>query len=81
MMKDRFDSLGKISKISAPVLVLHGEHDRTIPVAHGRKLLSAANEPRRGVLFDHGGHNDLPNHGSDAQVLRFLADLVSGKIE
>ncbi|MBT3701210.1 MAG: alpha/beta hydrolase [Alphaproteobacteria bacterium] len=81
MMKDRFDSLGKISKISAPVLVLHGEHDRTIPVAHGRKLLSAANEPRRGVFFDHGGHNDLPNHGSDAQVLRFLADLVSGKIE
>jgi uncharacterized protein len=80
MMKDRFDSLAKINKVHAPVLVLHGEHDRTIPVAHGRKLLSAAKDPRRGIFFEHGGHNDLPNHGSDSEVLKFLKEIETGKI-
>jgi uncharacterized protein len=81
LMKDKFDSLDKINKVKAPVLVLHGEHDRTIPVAHGRKLLSAANDPRRGVFFEHGGHNDLPNHQSDNEVLRFLDDIRAGNLE
>ena len=80
LMKDHFSSLDKITGINAPLLVLHGEHDRTIPVSHGRKLLSAATDPRRGIFFEHGGHNDLPNQGSDDDVLKFLSDLETGKL-
>jgi uncharacterized protein len=81
MMKDRFDSLDKITRINTPLLVMHGEHDRTIPVAHGRRLLSAARDPRRGVFVDRAGHNDLPNHGSDEEVLKFLADVENGNLK
>jgi uncharacterized protein len=80
LMRDRFRSLDKITGIHTPLLVLHGEHDRTIPVSHGRRMLEAANAPKRGTFFDHGGHNDLPNHGSDDEVLRFLADLEAGTL-
>ena len=78
LMKDRFESIDKITDINAPLLVLHGEHDRTIPVAHGRRILATARDPRRGVFYPHGGHNDLPGHGSDAEVIRFLTDIEAG---
>ena len=39
---ESFDSLAKIGKIDAPILMLHGDHDGTVPVALGRKLRDAA---------------------------------------
>ncbi len=75
LMKDRFESVNKIATIDAPLLVIHGEHDRTIPVALGRRLLAAAAEPRKGVFIPNAGHNDLPAHGSDRIVLDFLKEI------
>jgi fermentation-respiration switch protein FrsA (DUF1100 family) len=79
MMKDRFDSLAKISDIKTPLLVVQGERDRTIPVALGRRLLAAAPEPRRGIFIPDAGHNDLASHGADRYILDFLADISAKK--
>jgi uncharacterized protein len=38
LVTDRFDSLSRISKVKAPILVLHGERDRVVPVRYGRAL-------------------------------------------
>lgn len=56
---DRFPNLARIRTVDVPVLVMHGEDDRVIGVSHGRKLYSAAPEPKRAVWVEGAGHNDL----------------------
>ena len=41
-----FDSLTKISRVTAPKLVAHSETDQRVPVALGRRLFEAAAEPK-----------------------------------
>jgi len=74
LVLDRFDSLARIRDINAPILLVHGEQDRVTPPDHGRRLLAAANEPKRGVFFPSGGHVDLVDHGLMSEILRFLAE-------
>jgi fermentation-respiration switch protein FrsA (DUF1100 family) len=72
---DAFDNLSRIARIGAPLLLLHGERDETTPAAHGRRLLAAAAEPKRGVFFPEGGHVDLADHGMMREALSFIASL------
>lgn len=78
LMKDRFESIRWIGEVRAPLLLLHGERDRVVPVAQGRRLLAAANEPKRGVFLPEAGHNDLFEHGAAAIELEFLSRLRPG---
>ena len=41
LMKDQFRSDLRIGKVTAPVLVLHGERDTVVPIASGRAALRA----------------------------------------
>jgi len=75
LLKDRFENLEKIADIATPLLIVHGEHDRTIPVALGRRLFAAAPEPRTGVFIPNAGHNDLAAHGGDHHIVEFLGKL------
>ena len=43
LVRDRFDSLSRIGRIGAPLLVMHGERDMIVPVRHGRS--SAGGRP------------------------------------
>jgi len=78
LVRDRYDSLAKIARIQAPLLIVHGERDEVVPVAMGRRLLEAAPEPKQGVFPPFARHNDLAEHGLSAAVLRFLAG-ISGR--
>lgn len=71
LMKDHFDSLSKISKVTSPLLILHGEADETIPVAHGRALLAAATAPKKGVFFPGIGHVDFDMETQAREVAIF----------
>lgn len=53
---DPFDSLARMKTYRGSVLVLHGEHDDVVPVAHGAELARAARESEFHVLPC--GHND-----------------------
>ena len=75
LMKDRFHSDERIVRVKAPLLVLHGELDRIVPIAFGEKLFSLADNPKRMVRFPLGGHVDLDDHGAEAAVREFLAGL------
>jgi fermentation-respiration switch protein FrsA (DUF1100 family) len=72
MMQDRFESDRWIGQVRMPVLIVHGDHDGTIPFAQGQALFALANQPKRFVRIPGGGHDDLPEHGLYAQVWRFL---------
>jgi uncharacterized protein len=66
LIRDPFDSTSRIGKIKAPVLILHGDADRVIPMRFGQRLYAAANEPRRFVAVPGGGHQVI----EQSQVLR-----------
>jgi abhydrolase domain-containing protein 17 len=56
---DKFNSLSKIGNVHCPVLVIHGTSDKLIPIWHGEKLFSAANEPKSSLWVDGADHNNL----------------------
>lgn len=55
----RFDNLGLISKIKAPVFILQGTSDATCPFAMGRKLFDNAPQPKQFLQVADAGHNNL----------------------
>ena len=57
-VRSRFDSLAKISSVHAPVMILHGDMDDTVPIEIARRLYDAANEPKRFYTIEGAGHND-----------------------
>jgi hypothetical protein len=77
LIKDTFRSDLRIAKVSAPVLVLHGERDRVVPIRFGEALFALAREPKRMVRFPNGGHVDLDDHGAADVVKEFLAEISS----
>ena len=78
LLRDRFDSLSRIAGIGAPLLVMHGEADRTVPIRFGRRLFDAAVEPKQAWWVPAGGHVDLHRHGASDVVLAFLTEHVNG---
>ena len=58
VVRRRLNSLERIGRVRAPLLVLHGDADATVPHSQGRKLFAAANEPKRFVTLPGAGHGD-----------------------
>ncbi len=73
LMTDQFRSDARIAKVTAPLLILHGVHDRVVPYAMGEQLFELANKPKHIVRFLDGGHEDLDQNGALDAVSRFLA--------
>jgi uncharacterized protein len=59
VVPDAYPSLRRIRRLRCPLLVLHGDRDEIVPLAHGRALHAAAPDPKRIVVFAGAGHNDL----------------------
>ena len=59
LIPDAYPSLRLIASLHAPLLVLHGDRDNIVPLAHGQALLDAAQVPKRIRVFAGLGHNDL----------------------
>ena len=76
LAKDRYDSLAKIGAVQSPLLVLHGGRDRVVPMALGRRLLEAANEPKTGKFPAGAGHNDLYDFGAARGVIAFVKQHI-----
>jgi pimeloyl-ACP methyl ester carboxylesterase len=73
LMKDQFRSDERIGKVTAPLMIMHGVLDRTVPYAMGEEMFELANKPKHIVRFLDGGHEDLDSHGALDAVARFLA--------
>jgi uncharacterized protein len=73
LMKDQFRSDERIGKVTAPLMIMHGVHDQTVPYSMGEHMFELANKPKHIVRFLDGGHEDLDSHGALDAVARFLA--------
>jgi pimeloyl-ACP methyl ester carboxylesterase len=69
---ERFASIEKIAQVRAPLLMLHGTLDTTIPIALSEELFTAANPPKQWQAIVGAAHSDLDVVGgaSYKEVLR-----------
>ena len=72
LTRDSFPSISRIGNVRSPVLIIHGEQDKTIPVGLARRLLAAAPEPKQGVFIPEGGHDNLFALGAVDAIADFV---------
>ncbi|WP_210544417.1 alpha/beta hydrolase [Rhodoferax sp. PAMC 29310] len=78
---ERFASINKIARVNAPLLMLHGNLDSTIPLLLGKRLFDAAQAPKQWVVIEGGHHSDLQEVDEaayQAALARFKAQWLTG---
>jgi hypothetical protein len=84
VLLDRYPSIERIPRVASPLLVLHGEQDRIVPIEMGQRLFAAApvrahnGVPKTFVALPEAGHNDVMYVAADEvgeAVRGFLGQL------
>jgi fermentation-respiration switch protein FrsA (DUF1100 family) len=57
LVQNNYDTLSKIDRINAPLLIFHSRQDEFFSMRHAERLLAAAKEPKRLVEL-RGSHNE-----------------------
>lgn len=76
LMLDTFRSDLRIKDVHAPLLILHGDEDETIPIRFGRRLFDLANEPKTFRTLVGADHYYLDNFGATDEAFRFIRKTV-----
>jgi len=58
LLSAKFDVIAKVGKITAPLLVLHGDQDEIIPFEQGQRVFAAARQPKQFYPIKGANHND-----------------------
>jgi hypothetical protein len=80
LLVERYESIGHITKVRSPVQVIAGTDDRTVPLAHSRRLFEAAPVPKRFTQIAGADHNDVALlSGSEMieEIAGFLGEALS----
>src|SRR5229473_5120926 len=72
LIRDQFRSDQRIAGVSAPLLIMHGARDATIPIGFGERLFALAHEPKQFVRFPDGDHNNLDDYGAIERARDFI---------
>lgn len=70
-------SIDKISKVTSPVLVIHGTEDEVIDFSHGLALYERCQRPVEPLWVEGAGHNDVELYG---QYLERLKQFVAHEL-
>lgn len=70
-------SIDKISKVTSPVLVIHGTEDEVIDFSHGVALYERCQRPVEPLWVEGAGHNDVELYG---QYLERLKQFVAHEL-
>ena len=76
LMKDQFRSDERAGKISAPVMVLHGENDRVVPIEFGERLYERIRAPKQFARLPRAGHNDHDEYGGTELMKAFISPMA-----
>ncbi|KAI3372440.1 hypothetical protein L3Q82_022933 [Scortum barcoo] len=74
---DAFPNIDKISKVTSPVLVIHGTEDEVIDFSHGLALYERCQRPVEPLWVEGAGHNDVELYG---QYLERLKQFVAHEL-
>ena len=56
ILKDRYDSIGKIKNINTPIFIMHGKMDNIVPQQMGLELFEKANNPKYSYFPEDDDH-------------------------
>jgi len=70
LMRDQFRSDLRVANVRAPILIMHGDADRVVPIRFGERLYALAREPKEFVRLPGAGHQALDDPRAQA---RFIA--------
>lgn len=73
LMSDPLDSQALVGQLHAPLLILHGAEDRSIPIAEARRLYAAAHQPKAMIEVGGAGHADVWHGAAREAALAALA--------
>ncbi|GJL65628.1 MAG: hypothetical protein NPIRA05_05990 [Nitrospirales bacterium] len=79
-LNSQFNLTEKLSDISRPILVIHGEHDTIVPIKFGKQVYEAATSPKQWYPVPGASHNDVPAVGGRTyfhQLKTFIQNIVS----
>jgi fermentation-respiration switch protein FrsA (DUF1100 family) len=71
-MKDQFRSDLRIAKVTAPVLIVHGDRDGVVPIALGERLYQLIKSPKRFIRIAGGNHEGLGAFGIVEAARKFV---------
>jgi len=78
LLRDRYMTIDRIGRVSAPVLIIGGNQDRIVPIEQTRRVFDAAGGPKSLLIINGADHNDqslLAGREVIDGVLRFLRNL------
>ena len=76
IINQHFDSLSKIPLLQIPLLLIHGEQDRSVPATMSQKLFNVATVPKRLLIVPNADHNDVSFIG-DQRYNAAVQDFVT----
>ena len=68
-----FDTGTKISRVHAPLLIIHGDADEIVPFSQGQAVFQAANQPKQFWPVAGAHHNDLLDKAGPEYITRLRA--------
>ena len=77
IFRERYDSIRQIARVTAPILWIHGDDDRIIPLRRGRRLYDAARGPKYAALVKGANHFGIYTQQVFNQHIRFFADACA----
>ncbi len=78
LVRTGYNSICKISKVRAPLLIIHGEQDEVVPIEQGRRLFHEAPGTKRFYAVLGAGHNDCYIVGGEPyfrEIENFIGEL------
>lgn len=71
-------SIEKVSRVTSPVLVIHGTEDEVIDFTHGMSIYERAPRTVDPLWVEGAGHNDVELYASYLERLRKFTDVDIG---
>ena len=80
LLTQKFDSMGKISSIQVPILLIHGTEDEVVPTVMSEELYNAASLSKQLYLVAGAGHNNVAKVGGETylKIISHFVESVSG---
>lgn len=75
LLYTRYSNREHLASVNAPVLIIHGDRDRTVPPRHADTLYASANEPKQLYIVRGADHNDIHYVGGEPYLEIFAAFL------
>lgn len=79
ILRDRFECLSYLRKVSVPVLLMAAARDRLVNPAHAQRLHDAVTAPKQLWIAQNAGHNDLGDAGAIDVAIDFIRRHVPGE--